>query len=364
MTNALKDRYGTVILTIAGVALGMAPRVAAAQDPQQVVELTPVATGVYAALQPPAQRFDDGNAVIVLLDEGVLVVDTHNSPLRARAVITAIRQLTPLPIRWVVNTHWHGDHVQGSQAYRDAFPDVEFIAHVNTARDIDLRARAALEEDREAVPAWLERAREALETGVANGQALTPEQIPILRGQLQRREKYWVDIRAVTDLVIPTRTFTDTLTIASGRTVRLMHFAGHTEGDIVAWLPASRVLVTGDLLDDLPYTGHGSPRALVETLHAFEAMNFVAIIPGHGSIRRGYQHLQNVIALFDSIVRQAAAARAAGLDADAAVEHADVSSFRDRFVTDDASARYWDFFIGEAVRRAWNETPTEKRPPP
>lgn len=352
----LRDGASVIALTAGLVAAAAGPVWSQGLEPR--VELTPVATGVYAVLQPAPQRFDDGNAAVVLLDDGVLVVDTHRSPIRARAVIAAIRGITDLPVRWVVNTHWHGDHVQGNQAYRDAFPDVEFIAHEATARDIEARAIPALAEDRESVPAWIERARTALRTGTADGQALTPDQTRTVRGQLQRRESYWTDIRAVTDFVLPTRTFADSVTIGSARTVRLMHFAGHTEGDIVVWLPDERVLITGDLLDDLPYTGHGSPRGLIETLRAFDAMDFVAIIPGHGSIRRGHDHLHDVIGLFDSIVEQATAARAAGLDADAAVETADVTEFRDRFVSDAASARYWDFFIGEAVRRAWAEAET------
>jgi hypothetical protein len=121
--------------------------------------------------------------------------------------------------------------------------------------------------------------------------------------------------------------------------------------------------VTGDLLDDLPYTGHGSPAALVRTLHAFDTHDFDAIVPGHGRVRRGREHLRNVTALFESIVRQATEARAAGLDADAAVERADLSAFRDTFVTDPPSERYWGFFMTEAVRRAWDEAGPATRQP-
>lgn len=329
------------------------PASARAQAP--TLRLTPVADGVYAALQPVERRFDDGNAAVVVMEDGVLVVDTHDSPVPAREVIAAIRQVTDKPVRWVVNTHWHGDHVQGNEAYRDAFPDAQFIAHEATARDIEARAGPALAEDRESVPGWIERAREALRTGTADGRTLTEEQIRTLRGQLERRERYWADIREVTDFVIPTRTFSDTLTLTNGRTVRLIHFGGHTEGDIALLLPAERVLITGDLLDDMPYTGHGSPRALIRTLHAFDTMDFETMIPGHGSVRHGKIHLHDVLALFESIVDQTERARAEGLDMDATVERVDLSAFRDRFVNDDASARYWPFFMAEAIRRAWDE---------
>jgi glyoxylase-like metal-dependent hydrolase (beta-lactamase superfamily II) len=345
--------HAQAVVSVAGLAIAFAALPSVPSAPRPALELVEVAAGVYAALQPEAGRFDDSNATVIVLDDGVLVVDTHVSPLRSRDVIAAIRARTTLPVRWVVNTHWHGDHVQGNQAYREAWPEAQFIAHEATARDIEARAMPSLADEKETVPAWLERARAALESGVADGQTLTAQQMTDLRGRLSRREDHWAAIREVTDFVVPGRTFRDTLTL--GGEARLIHHEGHTEGDIVVWLSARRVLITGDLLDDLPYTGHGSPRALLETLRGFERYDFDVIVPGHGAIRRGRGHLRDVIGLFESIVRQTAEAKAAGLDADAAVERVDLSAFRDRFVVDDASGRYWGFFTMEAVRRAWAE---------
>jgi glyoxylase-like metal-dependent hydrolase (beta-lactamase superfamily II) len=344
---------------------GLATSAVAAQQPatrqSRDLEVVGIAEGVFAALQPADRRFDDGNAAFVVLENGVLVVDTHNSPVRASQVIAAIRDRTDLPVRWVVNTHWHGDHVQGNQAYREAWPDVAFIAHEATSRDISARAIPALAEEKEAVPGWIERAKEAAASGVADGQTLTQAQLEDLRARIERREEHWAAIREVGGFVVPDRTFTDTLTI--GGEARLIHHRGHTEGDVVVWLPARRVLITGDLLDDLPYTGHGSPAALVRTLHAFAAYDFDAIVPGHGRVRRGREHLRSVTALFESIVAQATAARESGLDADAAVERTDLSPFRDTFVNDSASERYWNFFMAEAVRRAWEEAANTTRTP-
>jgi cyclase len=47
-------------------------------------------------------------------------------------VLAALRKPTDKPARYVINTHWHDDHIIGNQVYRDAFPGVEFIAHENT----------------------------------------------------------------------------------------------------------------------------------------------------------------------------------------------------------------------------------------
>jgi cyclase len=167
----------------------------------------------------------------------------------------------------------------------------------------------------------------------------------------------------VKDFVLPDSTLTESAILRLGSEIRLLHFTGHTRGDVVVYMPAERVLITGDLLDDLPYTGHGSPRALVETMRALDKLEFDVIIPGHGGVRRGAdarEHLRKVAELFDSIVKQAEAAVREGLSADDAKKKVDVSTLRAHFVTDDASGRYWNFFVGEAVARAHGEA-TEKK---
>jgi len=350
---------------------------------QSVVEVVQVAAGVYAVQPPAAMRFDESNAVVFIREEGVLVVDTQTAPSSARAVIAEIKKLTPKPVRWVVNTHWHGDHVQGNSAYRDAFPGVEFIAHANTREDIEARAKPQIKEDIADSEGWLERARKALETGEAEGRKLTDEEKKQVAGRIERRAAAVAKLREVTEFVLPTRTFTQELDLpadassspapasGSGSTpasgsergdgsgaIHLRHYLGHTRGDVVIHVPKDRVLITGDLLDDLPYTGHGSPQALLETLRALDKLEFDAIVPGHGRVRRGEEareHLRKTAELFDSIVKQTKSAAAEGLSVDDAKKKVDVTALRAHFVTDDVSERYWGFFVGEAIARAHAE---------
>ena len=104
------------------VALIVALHVASGAASAQVspFELMKLADGVHAAIFTPLPGANvDGTAVIVINDADVLVVDTQNSPSAARAVIAAIRTLTDKPVRYVVNTHWHGDHHFGNQVYEE-----------------------------------------------------------------------------------------------------------------------------------------------------------------------------------------------------------------------------------------------------
>src|SRR5258708_13090481 len=88
---------------------------------QELFDIKPVADGVYAAIAKPAYKLNC-NAAIIILDDSVLVVDTHSKPSAARALIAQIKKLTDKPVRYVVNTHFHWDHYQGNQAYPSSWP--------------------------------------------------------------------------------------------------------------------------------------------------------------------------------------------------------------------------------------------------
>ena len=81
-----------------------------------------------------------------MLDDGVLVVDTHSRPSSARALIAQIGTITDKPVRFAVNTHFHWDHAQGNQAYPVAFPkQVAIVASEATRENLRTLGGAAAE---------------------------------------------------------------------------------------------------------------------------------------------------------------------------------------------------------------------------
>ena len=100
-----------------------------------------VADGIYGAIAKPTAMLNCNAAVIVNRDH-VLVVDTHSKPSAAKALIRQIRdEITQLPVRYVVDSHLHGDHAMGNEAYPEVFGgNVEVISSVEDAR-VDGEAR-------------------------------------------------------------------------------------------------------------------------------------------------------------------------------------------------------------------------------
>jgi glyoxylase-like metal-dependent hydrolase (beta-lactamase superfamily II) len=171
-----------------------------------------------------------GNVAVLITEEGVILVDDkfdRNIP----DILAKVRSLTSKPIRYVLNTHHHGDH-SGGNAALGSF--VEIIAHKN--------ARANL---------------------VKNSQP------------------------GVTRLA-----FNDEFELhLAGKEVRARHFGfGHTNGDAVMYFPAHRVVHTGDLFvrgtPFIDYANGGSSDAWMKTLDNILALEFDMLIPGHGAISK------------------------------------------------------------------------------
>jgi cyclase len=88
--------------------------------------LQKIGNGVWAAIVND-EGLAGGNAGFVIGDDGVAVIDTFQDPLPAKAMLDEIRKLTPLPIRFVVNTHYHLDHVNGNDVFAAAGATI--VAH-------------------------------------------------------------------------------------------------------------------------------------------------------------------------------------------------------------------------------------------
>lgn len=188
-------------LITASVLLGLAAPTAADQGPP--FTLQQLFPGVYAAIDQEGRA--GANAGFVIGEDGVAIVDAFQYPEAAESLLVEIRKLTPLPVRYLINTHHHIDHVAGNRVFRNAGALV--VAHRN-------------------VFGWIR---------TENLKFFGPDQ-PEQRA-------------AVEDLPLPDLLVDEELTIRLGtRRLELRVLPGHTGGDLVVAVPDAKVLFSGDLL--------------------------------------------------------------------------------------------------------------------
>jgi glyoxylase-like metal-dependent hydrolase (beta-lactamase superfamily II) len=362
-------------MLLAGVCAAVSAATARAQEyhgPQYT--RTELAPGVYAFVfdnQLGDAAAVDGTAVVIINQSDVVVVDAQWSPTTARRVIAEIRKLTPNPVRYVINTHWHGDHWLGNQAYREAWPTVEFVSHVNTVVDAEAQEVSGFEKFRTTgIPTMIADYEKRLAGGVRrDGTPYTSADSAAVRKQIAALKWASPVINEVTPL-LPTLTITDSLVLRRGERKIVVRFLGrgNTRGDLSVWLPVERVLVTGDLLvNPAPYSFGSYLGDWTKTLGTMRALPASVIVPGHGAIQRDWTYFDMFVELLNSTLTQARAAVAKGLDLEATRKAVDLSAFRERFTGGDvAIGRSFDaFFIAPAVERAWLEARGEldKAPP-
>ena len=239
-----------------------------------------VAPGIVVAVP----RYGGGNSTVVVGAEGVLVVDPQGSEAAGRALIEEIRRLTPLPVRFVINTHWHGDHHGGNSAFVQAFPEVQVIAHPATARDIRAHADGELREIAPFLRDNAERALADLERGERDGQTLDSGQRAQLRAYARAELEGLEGVTDETRYPLPTRLAT-TLTLEDpAHRIEVLHPGrAHTDGDLWVHLPDHGVLIAGDLLT-VPYVvvRSGYPLAKARVLESIGSLQPTIIVPGHG----------------------------------------------------------------------------------
>jgi len=187
-----------------------------------------------------------GNMMVCAGPDGALLVDAQYGPLAAKIRAVADSLCGGRPLRFVLNTHYHGDHVSGDSAMAAAGATV--VAHANVRRRMSV--------DR-------------------------------------FNETFGTTMKAAPSAALPVLTFSDSLTFhLNGHEVRVFHLPpGHTDGDVVVWVPAADVLHTGDLLFNGTYpvidvSAGGSISGMIRSLDLLLPLAGPAtkIVPGHGPL--------------------------------------------------------------------------------
>jgi len=217
----------------------------------QAVELglETIAPGIFVhtgqiALVNEANRGDIANVCCIVGDTAAALIDTGGSYLVGKELHEAISKITDKPIRYVINTHMHPDHVLGNAAFES--PGTEFVGHHKLPAALSARAES-----------YLRNARERIGDKAFAG----------------------------TKIVLPTKLVTDTLDLdLGGRTLTLKaRPTAHTDNDLTIFDSATETFFLGDLLfsDHIP-TLDGSIVGWLKLIPELMKEKAARAVPGHG----------------------------------------------------------------------------------
>jgi len=275
-----------------------------AKEPFAAQEIAP---GVYAhhgavALMDAANDGGIANIGFIVGEKGVAVIDTGGSVEEGRALLAAIRGVTDKPILYVINTHFHPDHIFGDAAFEGLH--ATFVGHRNMPRALAQRG-----------PFYLQSFRSII------GEALIK------------------DVR----IIPPTLLVDDTGELdLGGRKIELRAWPpAHTDCDLTVYDPTSRVLFAGDLvfLEHIPVID-GSVKGWLADLPELAKIPALRVVPGHGPLTAPWPEALNAEkAYFTRLISDVRAMIAKGDDVSEAAKSAARSERDDWKLFDDYNAR-------------------------
>lgn len=277
------------------------------RKPGDVFTLKPLSGDVYALYGR------GGNVGFFVGSDAVVVVDSQFKDV-APGIVQQIRAVTDKPIKYLVNTHHHGDHVGGNEVFQ---PFAVIIAHDNVRRHMLASPQDILRD----YPARLEDSKKRGDTQMAG----------VLEEQIA-----WAKKVKVEEIAAPVLTFDSQLRIhVGGETIGAWHTTpAHTDGDSVVYFEKANVLHMGDLFFNqvIPFIdiqGGGSVRGYVAAIDAVVARvpGNVTIIPGHGEVTNlaGLGVFRQYIV---DVLAAAQAAKAAGKSKEEFVKTVDLPAYK------------------------------------
>ena len=221
----------------------------------------------------------DPNSGVIIGDDSVMVIDATATPVMAQDLIAKIRGVTDKPIKYVTLSHYHAVRVLGASAYGAQ----QIIASRPTYELI------------------VERGKEDWQS------------------EYERFPRLFQNADSVPGLTWPTMVFEKQMTVYMGKLeVQLIQIGpGHTRGDTIAWLPAERMLFSGDLVEFNAgiYTGDAQLEEWPDTLDKLRALKPKALVPGRGAALKTEAEAIQAIEFTQNFVRQLLACAKEGVAA-------------------------------------------------
>ena len=291
----------------------------------KLFDIEKLADGVYAAIAEPAPLINC-NAVIFEQDRDLMIVDTHSKPSAAISLLSQIRRdVSPKPVKYIVNSHFHWDHTQGNGAYRRIAPNADVVSSEVTRQLLSgngaQRMKASVEQAQSALAGYKDSLAKAT---TPEAKAYFTEVAASTRDYISEMNSFQVELPNVTlkdDLILHDKAH-DLHLAFRGR--------GHTAGDVVVFCPQKKVVATGDLLHGFaPFIADGYPMSWPRTLLTVAGFDFEHVVGGHGGVQHSKKVLHQMAAYIEDATEAVAKGKRAGKTADTlqkAIRPADLKS--------------------------------------
>ena len=232
-----------------------------------------LADGIYAAMAKPGQGAWS-NAGIVDLGEEVLVFDSLGTPSAGIELRRQAEEITGKPVKYLVNSHYHGDHVFGNQAFKD----VPIIATSETLRLGLENQMGELEKEEQEMRDYL--------LHLKNQQMKAVDEImkASFVNQYEEIAKLLEDL-PILEIILPTFIFEEKLMIrGTKRQVEIVCYGGgHTPSDTFMYIPDVKIAFMGDLLTERLHLPIVDPVQLQSILQSVKQLEIETFVPGHGN---------------------------------------------------------------------------------
>lgn len=224
----------------------------------------------------------DPNTGVIIGDDAVMIIDATATPVMAQGVISKVREITDLPIKYVLLTHYHAVRVLGASGFKG-----EGLEEIITSQDTyDLIK---------------ERGQQDMDS------------------EIGRFPRLFQSVESIPGLTWPTLAFKDEMTLWLGSLeLRIMQVGrGHTKGDTIVWVPSEKVLYSGDLVEyeAACYTGDAYLSDWPQSLDNLDRLRADKLVPGRGPaldtperVRQGLDYTRDFVTTLLQGARESVAA--------------------------------------------------------
>jgi len=325
----------------------------------KTADLVKITDSIYAFIPPdPLKDYVDGNSVVIITSEGLVVIDTRTDNISAGEQIAEMKKITSLPVKYIINTHWHYDHILGNDSFKKTYPDALIFAHKNCLKEMEQFVPNALAEEPGASMEIRDQFKKEFESGIkADG-------TPLTEYEKSRHKQTITDVENYLNFPYPVYSppdviFDSSITIfCGGLEIQVSKWGnGHTIGDAMVWIPSKKILITGDnLVAPVPYSLGNYVNGQIDVLERISELDVDIIIPGHGEVQHDKKYINKVIELFKTAESRVRECYQKNMTMEDCINSVNFDDLRPAFAKDDHSNyAFQNYFAIPVIRAIYNK---------